>query len=198
MDQKKVAAMSRADAGALIAFSVIGALIAVGALVGAVIRIAEMLGSGPITVTAQVIDTEVELANGASASVDTATLSVDALPGFARAAGIAQQASLSVAVVVIVICLLLLSRQVMRGRLFSRSNTVLVAIAGIAGALAAAAVPFLGAIVADGALQESTGAGELVFTLEPVTFWLGMFALAIILTAFSVGERLQRDTEGLV
>lgn len=198
MNQQTKQTMSRADVGALIALSVIGVAIALWAIVGAVVRIAELLGTGPISVAANFRDTEATLESGASVSVDAATLTVDALPGFARVAGIAQQASLSLAVVIIVGCLLLLARQVLRGRLFSRGNTALVAIAGISGALAAAAVPFLGGIVADGALQQSTGAGGLLFTIEPVPFFLGMFALAIICTAFSVGDRLQRDTEGLI
>ena len=37
-----------------------------------------------------------------------------------------------------------------------------------------------------------------VIAIEPFPFVLAVFIVAIICTAFTIGERLQRDTEGLV
>jgi hypothetical protein len=38
----------------------------------------------------------------------------------------------------------------------------------------------------------------VVMAVDLLPYVLGAFVVAIIATAFSVGERLQRDTEGLV
>ena len=42
------------------------------------------------------------------------------------------------------------------------------------------------------------GIDNAVISVEPFTFILGAFVIALICTVFSIGDRLQRDTDGLV
>ena len=42
------------------------------------------------------------------------------------------------------------------------------------------------------------GGGFVFLTADPAPLVLGGFALAVALTAFTVGAKLQRDTEGLI
>ncbi len=46
--------------------------------------------------------------------------------------------------------------------------------------------------------EAAPGLDNLVMTIAPFTLILGAFAIAAVGTAFTVGDRLQRDTEGLV
>jgi hypothetical protein len=98
------------------------------------------------------------------------------------------------------VCLLLLAWSVLQDRVFSRRNTTLVVTAGITGLLGVAAHPFFGNMAANGAFAElSEGTFDnIVMTIEPAALLFAAFVAALAATVFTVGERLQRDTEGLV
>jgi hypothetical protein len=111
-----------------------------------------------------------------------------------------QQVALVLTVVTIVTCLSYLARSVFTGRLFGRGNTRLVGTAGIVGLVGFAAIPFFGNMGANAAFaQLSDGTFDnVIMSIEPFPFILGAFAVALAATVFVVGERLQRDAEGLI
>src|SRR5690606_20753557 len=98
-------------------------------------------------------------------------------------------------------CLVLVSRSVLRGRIFSPGNTRLVVTAGIVALVGLGVAPALaGATASSALLKYSEGAFTDVslFQVELFPFIIGAFAFATVATAFTIGARLQRETEGLV
>ncbi|MCS0498498.1 hypothetical protein [Protaetiibacter mangrovi] len=111
-----------------------------------------------------------------------------------------QQVALVLTVVTVVTCLAYLARSVFAGRVFGPGNSRLVGTAGIVGLVGFAVVPFFGNMGANAAFaQISDGTFDnVVMAIQPFPFILAAFAVALITTVFVVGERLQRDAEGLV
>ncbi|MBM7505769.1 hypothetical protein ACFPER_01535 [Agromyces aurantiacus] len=208
MDPNSVTATrlpSRADTVGIWAFMVAGTGIVAWAVVGAVLRITDALSSPEVRVLAEFAGTPAEAPIGPGGApvaieLDRAFLFTDELPGPSLVALVLSEIAFAVSVAAVVACLLLLSASTLRGRVFSRRNTRLVATAGTAGLVGAAAVPFLANMVANGAFARISD-GEfdnVLMSVDLMPFVLAAFVVAIITTAFAVGERLQRDTEGLV
>ncbi|MGN6426369.1 MAG: hypothetical protein ACTHMF_06080 [Leifsonia sp.] len=106
----------------------------------------------------------------------------------------------SAATVAIVGCLVWLAANVLRGRLFSRTNTTLVAAVSIGGLVTWAAIALLNTMVANGAFARISGRefDNPVMSIPLMPLLLLAFAASIVVTAFTVGDRMRRDTEGLV
>lgn len=195
---------SRGDRGAIWLFIIAGAAIVIWTIVGAVLRCVELLSPGPVPVHAEFIDTAVDapIGDGGAAvpvSLQSAVLSVDALPAASVAAGVLGQIALVVTTATIVACLVVVSRGMLRGEVFSRRHTTLVAAAGITGLVGVAAVRFFGNMVANGAFAAIGDFDDnAIFTIEPFPFVIAAFVVAVVSTAFAIGDRLQRDTTGLV
>ncbi len=89
---------------------------------------------------------------------------------------------------------------VLHGRMFSKTNTRLVGTAGIVTFLGVAAAPFF-AIWARTARSPGSRTARSTTWSSPPT-WLQLLTVgflgALAVTTFTVGDRLQRDTEGLV
>lgn len=100
----------------------------------------------------------------------------------------------------IVVCLVWLAVNVLRGRIFSRTNTVLVSVATIGGLVAWAGTALLSTMVANGAIARISDRefDNAVMSLPLEALLLLAFAAAIVATAFTVGDRMRRDTDGLV
>lgn len=111
-----------------------------------------------------------------------------------------QQLVLAASVTALVVCLLLVTLSVMRGRVFNRRNTALVVSAGASGLAGLFGVPFFGNIVANDAFRDiSQGTFDNpIISVELPPVILAAFIVAMASTVFTVGDRLQRDTEGLV
>ena len=92
------------------------------------------------------------------------------------------------------------TRSTVSGRIFGRGRTALVATAGITGLLGFASVRFFDNMLANATVARITdnGIDNAVMSVQPFTFILGAFVIALICTVFSIGDRLQRDTDGLV
>lgn len=198
-------ALATGDRGALIVMMIAGAALAGWAVIAAVMRSVEVLSGGPVEVLAEFAGTPAVAPigmEGASVDValDTAVLSVADLPAASVGAIVIQQVLMAVAVVTVVVCLLLLARAVLRDRVFSRTNTVLVSVAGLTALVGLAAYPFFGNMAANGAFAalSDNSFDNVIMTLEPATLLFAAFIAALASTVFTVGERLQRDTEGLV
>lgn len=131
--------------------------------------------------------------------LESATIVVPQLPEQAAGPAVFQALIVFGTVVAVVLCLVLLTVELLRGRIFSRRNTALLATIGmvwLVGSGVAAALGGVASVEALGAV--SHGQALALFVLDPGPYVIGAFAFSVILTAFTVGARIQRDTEGLV
>lgn len=206
MTSTKTRPISRGDRGALVGFCIAGALIAAYITVFSVIRIIELARGVDVPVLVEFISSktsvDLPLSTGTSipVGVDSAVITAPELPAIAAVPGIIGQIAQILTIVIVIGCLILLARSVLTDRVFSRRNTALVATAGITGLVGFAAVRFFDNMLANATVARITdnGIDNAVMSVEPFTFILGAFILALIGTVFAVGDRLQRDTEGLV
>lgn len=196
---------SRSDSIGIWFFMIAGLGIVAWAVVTAAMRIAQALTADEVAVLGEFEGTPAETPIGpdgapVAVELDRAFLLTDELPVASLVSLVASEVVFALTVAVVVGCLVLLSASTLRGQVFSRRNTRLVGTAGAVGLIGAAAVPFLGNMAANGAFARiSEGTFDnVIMAVDLMPFWLGAFVVAIIGTAFAVGERLQRDTEGLV
>lgn len=197
--------IKRSDAVGLWIFMVVGAAIAVWTGIAASQRIMEVLPNTDVTVLGQFAGTIGSAPIGVDGTpidveLERAMLTVPALPVAALWAIVIQQVLLVITVLTVVVALVWLGRNVTRSVVFSRTNTVLVSTAGIVGLIGYAAVPFFGNMAANGAfavLSKRTF-DNVVMSVEPFSLVLLAFVAALMSTVFAIGERMQRDTDGLV
>ncbi|MET0885188.1 MAG: hypothetical protein ABWX92_01955, partial [Mycetocola sp.] len=183
---------------------VVGAAVALCTVGFAGIRLGGILPNSAVDVLVPFIDTTASVpigpgGTGLDVAVGQGILTASGLPG-------AVLAFLALAVVVeavttltIVGCLGILCVNLMKGRAFSPTNTRLVVVSAIvlvAGTAVGALFQTLGAngalaAVSDGSFDGVVASGSLV----PYLVATGLAAVAV---AFKAGERLQRETYGLV
>lgn len=200
-----IPAVKRGDVISLWIFMVAGVGIAIWAVWSAVVRIVEVLPNQDVAVPAEFAGTMADAPIGPDGApvaieLDSAIITAPSLPAASLAAIVIQQVVMAVVVVGVVACLVWLARNVSRGSVFSRTNTALVTTAGFVGIVGFFAVPFFGNMAANGAfavLSERTF-DNVVISVDLFPLILLTFIAATAATVFSVGERLQRDTEGLV
>lgn len=197
--------LTRSDRADLWTVIIVGAVAAAVTVGFAVNRLADILPNSGVEVLVPFADTAAPVPIGPDGAlvpveIDQAVLTVSGLPGVVVA-------SLALAVVVdalmvltIIACLGTLCRNLMtRGRAFSRTNTRLVittAIALIAGTSIGTLLQTMGVNGAFATVSErSYEAMVATASLAPYFIATGLAAVAL---AFKAGERLQRETEGLV
>lgn len=196
--------LSRGDVASLVGFCVAGAVIAIYFTVFSIIRIIELAGGQQVPVRIEFLGDSVDLplATGGTIAVglDSGTIVAPQLPLVAVVPGILAQVVQIITVVAVIACLILLARSTIGGRIFGRGRTALVATAGITGLLGFSGVRFFDNMLANATVSRLTdnGIDNAVMTVEPFTFILAAFVVALITTVFSIGDRLQKDTEGLV
>lgn len=206
MTSTKNRTISRGDRGALVGFCISGALIAAYITVFSVMRIIELARGVDVPVLVEFISSktlvDLPLSTGTSipVGVDSAVITAPQLPAIAAVPGIIGQVAQILTIIIVIGCLILLARSVLTDRVFSRRNTALVATAGIAGLVGFATVRFFDNMLANATVARiaDNGVDNAVMSVEPFTFILGAFIIALIGTVFSIGDRLQRDTDGLV
>lgn len=205
MQTSTAPSITRADAVGLWLFMAAGAVIAAWGIAASVLRIIEVAPNTDVSVLAEFAGTPAEAPIGPDGSsvqvaLDQAALTVPSLPGASWAALIIQQVIAAATIGIVVVCLLLLCWAVMRNQVFSRRNTALVAVAGITGTIGFAAVPFFGNMAANGAFARlSDGDFEnVVMSVDLMPLFFLAFIAAMAATVFTVGDRLRRDSEGLV
>lgn len=196
---------SRADRIGLLIFIAAGIALTALSAAASIERIIELLGPGPKQIQAQFLDTAVEIPYGETGNTLAATLKlarieVAELPFASLIAGVAGPLATTLVTASVAIGCIALATSVMRGHIFSRRNTRLVAVTGGIGLLGFAFARLCDTMLANGAVAWATGSalGSAVFTVTPAPFFLAAFVLALLTTMFTVGERLQRETEGLV
>ena len=182
-----------------------GASAAVGVLetVFLVRQIADLVGSDPTTLTGVTLAEPVPAEVGGSAGVvsaeyDTVTLVIAGLPDGPRAALIAAAALTSLLTIGICAVLAWLCLRVFVGKPFVRSATLGIGGIAILILLAGLGAPFLRGIASTEAVIQ-VGADDALLIADVDLAPLGWaFALLVIVAAFEIGQRLQRDAEGLV
>lgn len=195
--------LSRGDTVSLALFVIAGVAIAGWTVWSAVVRIAELVGGGPIDVAVEFAGTQADARVGGTdlaVALDRGVIAVEGLDAIGVIPGVLGQVAFAVTVVVVVACLIALSRNILRGRVFGRANTRLVAIGGGVGLIGAAASHFFDTMLSNAAMAHAIKGSfdTAVMSVEPFTFVLAAFALAVVGSVFVVGDRLQRETEGLV
>jgi hypothetical protein len=197
--------MKRSDTVGMLIWLALGAGLIIWTVVQSVARLGEVLGGGDVRVFAQFAGTMADAPIGpdgapVAVELDTAYLIAPELPVASIWALVIAEVIVVLTVATVVTCLLLLMRSVLRGRVFSRTNTVLVSTASVAGFAGVVLAPFFGNMGANGAfawISERTF--DNVIMSADVTLIFGIAFIALIaVTTFTVGDRLQRETEGLV
>ncbi|HRN29149.1 MAG TPA: hypothetical protein PK781_06935 [Terrimesophilobacter sp.] len=197
--------VSRGDRWSLYFFATVGTITAAWSIIAAIWRIIEVLPNHSVEVLASFRGTPASAPIGpdgtpATVQLQEAVITVPSLPVASLWSIVIQQVLMAATVVTIVTCLILLIANLVRSRVFSRTNTRLVGATGLIAVLGYAAYPFFGNMAANGAFARlSEGTFEnVVISVDLTTLFALGFAAALASTVFLVGERLQRDTEGLV
>lgn len=195
---------SRGDRWSLIAFIATSAVIVVATVAISVARIIEILGPGPIVVPVTFASFTAELPYGSSGqlpvAIDSGTITVAELPLASIVAGVLDPIVTVLIIATAAVCLSALSLSLLRGTIFSKRNTRLVSTAGIVGLVGFGAKKLFETMLANGAVAQATDRAyeNLVMSFSPAPYLLSAFAIAMICTVFTIGERMQRDQEGLV
>jgi hypothetical protein len=184
---------------------VVGAVVIVASLVRLVGDVARLLPNRDVPVDVLLTGARVELPIGPGgalvpATVDGAALPVSDMPAATFASALGAAAVPPLATIAVTVCVLLLCRQMLSGRFFSRTATRLITAVSVlvAGgwalhlAFTVMATNGVLALVADPAVADE------VRTPVSWTAILAAMAVGALAAAFGAGERMQRDTEGLV
>lgn len=193
---------SRSD---LISILVVGAAVIVWQAGGLIASVVRLLPNRDAPVDVMIAGAPVELPLGPggaalAATVDTATLTVSDMPAATYVAALGAAVVPPLATIGVTVCVLLLCRRMLAGQFFSGTITRLITAVSLligGGWLAWFGCSVMAsngvlAQVADRAVAE-----EITFQVSwtPILTSMAVGALA---AAFSAGERLQRDAEGLV
>ncbi len=197
---------SRGDRVSIVAFLVAGAAIIAWSIFATVMRVREVLAGTNVPVEASFIDLDAQAPIGPNGTmvpvqIDSAIVTVPHLTQPGLGAAILAPLVFAITVSVVVTCLIVLGRNALYGRIFSAGNTRLVATAGVTALVGFGIVPAVEGAVAASAIEElsdGTFHGFALLVAEPMLFVLLAFAFAIVITAYAVGARMQRDQEGLV
>ncbi|UJP10122.1 hypothetical protein L2X99_17525 [Microbacterium sp. KUDC0406] len=178
--------------------------IAIAALTGAIRAGFEIFGS-PVPVALPVHDAEMgsltDAAGVASASYTQSLVSFETLDAGIRWLLLGEQALPALATIIVCMSLWWLGLSLIRQRAFRKSMAPVLGTAAIALVVAGMIGPLLGAFARAEAVQQLPASdGEFyafLYELDPSPIGWGI-ALALVVSAFEVGRRLQRETEGLV
>lgn len=196
---------SRGDRWALIAFVAAGVGIVIGTAVFAAGQILRLVGPGPIAIPVTFGDFEAPLPYGEPGAslpvaVDSGTITVADPTAALITPGILGAVVTLLITATVVGCLVGLSISLLRGTIFSKRNSRLVAAAGITSLIGVALQKVFEVMQSNAAIHLATGGkyDAVAVTVAPGSFVIAAFAIAMICTVFVVGERMQRDQEGLV
>lgn len=181
--------------------------IGVASLFGAVGAGIEIFGS-PVPVSLPVHDMQMDSladADGIAAAEYTQSLvSFETLDTGVRWLLLAEVALPALATVIVCAALWWLGLSLIRQQAFRRSMVPVLATAAFALVITGPLAPFFGAIARAQVVEQLTASGVdtsgfwmLMYELDPAPIGWGV-ALALVATAFEVGRRLHRETEGLV
>lgn len=184
---------------------VVGAVVVVASVVRLVADLARLLPNQDVPVDVLLTGASVDLPIGPGgalvpATVDAAAVQVSDMPVATFASALGAAAVPPLATIAVTVCVLLLCRRMLSGQFFSRTSTRLITATSllIAGGWAlhlgftVMATNGVLALVADPAVADQ------VRTPVSWTAILAAMAVGALAAAFGAGERMQRDTAGLV
>lgn len=180
--------------------------IGIASVVGAIGAGIEIFGS-PVPVSLPVHDAAMPVADAggiAAAEYTQSVVSFETLDAGIRWLLLAESALPALATVIVCMSLWWLGLSLIRQRAFRRSMAPVLGTAAIALVVAGMIGPLLGAIGRAEAVEHLASSG-----IDTAQFWTFLYemhaapigwgiALALVASAFEVGQRLQRETEGLV
>lgn len=181
--------------------------IGIASIVGAISRGIGLFGS-PVPVSLPVNGAEmVSLAGAdgiAAAEYTQSVVSFETLDAGTRWLLLAEVALPAMATVIVCMSLWWLGLSLIRQRAFRRSMVPVLATAAFALVVTGMIAPLFGAIGRAQVVEHLAASGAntggfwfFLYELNPASIGWGI-ALALVATAFEVGQRLQRETEGLI
>lgn len=192
---------NRADIYATIG---VGIIVAVFTIVTTTLNVIRILPNKDVPVLLPFVDTAVELpigpgSTGVTVTVETATATASNLPGITLASLVLAEVAIALTVLTVTVLICLLCLNMLRGTMFSRTNSRLVTVSSFAivvGWGIHALFTTMGVNGTFGTLSDYSY-DNVIFTMNwlPFVFAMTLGALAL---AFRAGERMQRDTDGLV
>ncbi len=193
--------LSRYDRSALILAIVIGVGVVGYTLFDAVSRIVVILGNTAVPVTAA-FDTTATLPVGDDQAIEVIASQVvvhaSGMAAITVASLVLAEVVYAVAVAVTVVFACLVIRNIIRGEAFSSANVGLFGASTFVIGIGWVLTWLFSTMGANGALAAlGAGGANTMFAIEPVMVF-AIAALGGLSTAFVVGNRLQRETEGLV
>ncbi|RLV55697.1 DUF2975 domain-containing protein [Aeromicrobium phragmitis] len=202
MSEKSPFGASRSDLWAVL---IVGGVIVVSTLVGLVVRLVEIVPNRDVPVTVQLMGERLALPLGPngeplSGEVSTATIQVSDMPVATYVSALGAAIVPALATIGVVVCVMVLCRNLMAGRFFSRANTRLVSAVSVLIALGWL-ISFLFSTMASNGALALVADRELLESVQFRVDWVAVLAamgVGALASAFHAGERMQRDTEGLV
>ena len=194
---------TRSDVWLTLALAAVGI---VATLWEAVARLVGVVPNRDVPLEVQVMSSTQAIAIEGVADVvpvelDRFTVHVSDLPPGTYIAAIGAVVVPAVTVVTVLACLAWLLRNIGAGRFFSRLNTRLVTTAALATAVGWLLTTALKTAAANGALARLSTDDRAGFEVTMSISFLYLFAAMVagcVAAAFHTGERVQRDSEGLV
>lgn len=197
---------SLGDRIGIVVFMIVGVAIIVWTAITAISRIVAAVSGAGLPAAAKLIGVEGEAPigpGGALVPVQLDAISVTAtdLSPTGMGGAIIGAAILLGTITTVVVCLILLARNSLRGRIFGQGNTRLITTAGLTALVGFGVGPVFEGMVANEAISRLSDGGfhdYAILTIDPMPFLLLAFGFGIVSTAYSIGARIQRETEGLV
>ena len=197
-------ALRRSDQAAMFVTIALAVLGVVATAWTAIVRLLEVLPGTDVPVLVPFMDETAPLPIGldgalVQVAVTQAIVTVPEPAAATQFALVAQPIVAGAATVAVIALLAVFAWNVARGRAFSRANVRVVWWATftlLVGWILGGLFTTMGVNGALSAVSEYSYDGVL-FSTDWAAFW-GIMALGVVGAAFQVGERLQRDTEGLV
>ncbi len=194
---------TRSDVWFTLALAVIGI---VGTVWQAIDRLLEILPNRDVPVDVEMTSSTQTIAiegvgDAVPVDIDSFTVHVSNLPPGTFIAAIGAAVVPAVTVTTVLVCLAWLLRNIGSGRIFSSRNTRLVTTAALATVVGWLLTTVLNTAAANGALALLSPPDRADFTVSMSVSFLYLFAAMVagcVAAAFHAGERMQRDSEGLV
>lgn len=188
-------------------FTVVLAVVAIVAtVVDAVTRLVDVVPNRDVPVEVQLATSTQSIAiegvaESVPAELDRFTVHVSDLPFATYVSVIGTVVVPAFTIVAVLVCLTWLLRNIGAGQFFSRTNTRLVTTAALVSILGWVLTLAFSTFAANGALAQLTTDPEAGFEITMNISFLYLFAAMVagcVAAAFHTGERMQRDSEGLV
>lgn len=188
-------------------FLTAGILFAVMIITQAVLRLVDVFSNHgievPVTLDPPEATGEVSLPGTDStftAGMDTIVIEVQSLSPAAMGTETLSVVSAVLCQLTLIACLLLLLRSINRGVVFSSRNTALVSVAGVAAVVWVLLPNWFALMTANNALAQAAGDTQTLtlFEINVLLLLFVVFIAGLASTAFGVGHRMSRETEGLI